>query len=155
MGEYRNNPAIFDRLNYTKNLDRVNGVSNIQHIVAGNGNQMSAKQLYAYKNEVRLRKTAKFITFFSLPALTFYYKRNFALGVAAFIPSSILADKVYSSCIFNSNDSFTKDYIKKSKVNYLSKIGAANELLPVTPENLKVKAKTYSKKEFRELYRYR
>ncbi len=155
MGEYRNNPAIFDRLNFTKNLDRVNGAANIQHVVAGNGNQMTAKQLYAYKNEIRLRKTAKFITFFSLPALVFYYKRNFALGVAAFVASSFLAEKVYSSSIFNSNDSFTKEYIRKSKLNYFSKIGAANEMVPATPENLNGKVKRYTRKEFREIYKYR
>lgn len=155
MGEYRNNPAIFDRLNYTKNLDRANGAANMQHIVAGNGDQLTAKQLNSYKNEIRLRKIARFITCFSLPALAFYYKKNFALGAAAFIVSTFLAQKVYTSRIFNSNDSFTKDYIKKSKENYVIKIGAANEMVPSTPENLRRKVKMYTRREFRELYKYR
>jgi len=155
MGEYRNNPAIFDRLNYTKSLDKANGAASLQHIVAGNGNQLSAKQLYEFRNEMRLRKTAKLITFCTLPALVFYYKRNFALGVAALIASSFLADKVYSSCFFNSNDSFTKDYIKKSKINYLIKIAVANEMVPVNPNTKGGKVERYTVKEFRELFKYR
>jgi hypothetical protein len=156
MGEYRNNPAIFDRLNYTKSLDKANGAASLQHIVAGNGNQMTAKQLYSFKNELRLRKIAKLITFFSLPALVFYYKRNFALGAAAFVASSFLADRVYASCVFNFNDSFTKEYIKKSKMNYLTRIAAANEMVPATPETAKgARIQNYSRKEFRELFKYR
>lgn len=156
MGEYRNNPAIFDRLNYTKNLDRANGGASLQHIVAGNGNHLSTNQLYAFKNEIRLRKFAKYITLFSLPALVFYCKKNFALTVASLIVSSCLADKVYSCHLFNSNDSFTKEYIKKSKINYLSKIAVANEMIPFNKKILdSQKIERYSLKEFRELYKYR
>lgn len=154
MGEYRNNPAIFDRLNYTNSLDKSNGIASLQNVVAGNGDKMTTKQLYAFRRELKLRKAAKFLVFFSIPALTLFYKRNFALGAAAFVPSYYLAEKVYSSCIFNSNDSFTKDFIKKSKNNYVYKIGFANELVPA--EYMKAgKIKHYTKKEFIELNRYR
>ncbi len=156
MGELRNNPEIFDRLNYTKSLGKVNGAATLQHVIAGNGDQMTAKQLYSFKNEMRLRKTAKLITFFSLPALVFYYKKNFALGVATFVASSFLADGVYASSIFNSNDSFTKEYIKKSKMNYLTKFAVANEMVPGNTENAKGgKIERYTRNEFRELFRYR
>jgi len=153
MGEYRNNPAIFDRLNYTKNLDKSNGVMSLQDVVAGNGDKMTSKQLYAFRRELRLRKAAKLLVFFSIPALTLYYKRNFALGAAAFVASYYLAEKVYSSCIFNSNESFTKEFIKQSKINYVSKIGYANELVLAQYKNEKIKY--YTKKEFIELNKYR
>lgn len=156
MSEYRNNPAIFDRLNYTKSLDKANGVANLQHVVAGNGDKMTANQLYAYKSELRLRKAFRFLVFFSIPALTFYYKKNFALGVASFFVSSYIANKVYNSSIFNSNDSFTSEFIKKSKLNYLEKIGAANDMILFKPDIFKKGViKHYSKREFNELYRYR
>lgn len=156
MGEYRNNPAIFDRLNYTKSLDKSNGIANLQHIVAGNGDSLTLNQLYAYKNELRLRKVFRFLVFFSLPALTFYYKKNFALGVASFVASSYLANKVYNSSIFNSNDSFTREFIKKSKMNYLEKIGDANDMIFFKPDIFKKGLiKQYSRREFNELYRYR
>lgn len=156
MGEYRNNPAIFDRLNYTKSLDKSNGVASLQHVVAGDGDNLTTKQLYAFRRELRLRKAFKYLVFFSIPALTLYYKRNFALGVVALLASSFLADKAYSSSLFNSNDAFTKEYIKKSQLNYFIRVGKANEMLPFNAETLSSgKILRYTRKEFNELYKYR
>ncbi len=154
MGEFRNNPAIFDRLNYTKSLDKSNGVCSLQHLVAGDGDKMTTTQLYAFRREFMLRKVAKFLVFFSIPALTFYYKRNFALGAASFLASSYLADKIYSSCLFNSNDKFTKDFIKKSKLIYIYKIGLANGY--ISNEGLRNgKVKNFTRRELIEHFRYR
>lgn len=156
MGEYRNNPAIFDRLNYTKEKNFANGIGSIQHIIAGNGNELTEKQLHSFNRELKLRKLVRAGVFFSIPALAIFYKRNLFVGLASVVLSTYLSQQMYSLKFFNSNDAFTQDFIKKSKLNYYIKVAKAQEMVHFNEDNLvNGKIKSISKKEFVELNKYR
>jgi hypothetical protein len=154
MGEFKNNPAIFDRLNFTRNNDKANGCSVYQEMIAGNGDELSERQLNVFASELRMRKFAKFVTFISLPAAALYYQRNFVLGVGSLLLSSFLAEKVYKLRIFNRNEEVPRHQVKKYKEQYASKILRANEKVIINPHNKDTFKRIYMK-EFLELYKYR
>ena len=156
MVEYKNNPAIFDRLNFVKNNEKVKGLGSMQTILIGNGDELTEKQLSTFSRELKLRKAARFVVFVSIPALTFYYKRNFTLGALSVLFSNYLARYVYNLSIFDMGDSFTNEFYKKSLLNHTDKLAAANLMIQFNKENLKSnKFECIPKKRFIEMYRYR